>query len=172
VARGRQLAEVGDESKLVQGCANCHGPQGSGSGAGYPYLAGQHAGYLASTLAAWRDGSRHNDPTDSMPVIAKSLNDADLQSVVAYYAGLPPPAQRLGAVTVAAAAAPAASGASAVVSGPRQPASASQATQGTGSEQGAPVTGGSQGPGGGGGGSGGGSTGSPTGQSTGGETKR
>jgi cytochrome c553 len=160
-ARGRQLAEVGDETKLVQACSNCHGPQGSGSGAGYPYLAGQHAGYLAATLTAWRDGSRHNDPTGSMPVIAKSLDDADLQAAAAYYAGLPPPAQRMGAAP-----APASSAASAIVSGPRQPASGSQAAQGTGTEQGAPVTGGAQGPGGGGANSGGGSTGSSTGQST------
>lgn len=167
--RGRQLAEVGDESKQVQSCANCHGPQGSGSGAGYPYLAGQHASYLANTLAAWRDGSRNDDPTGTMPVIAKALADADVQAAAAYYSQLPPPGQPMNAMM--AAAAPASSAGSAVVSGPRN-GSSSQAAQGTGSEQGAPVTGGGQGPGGGGANSGGGPTGSPTGQSTGGETKR
>ena len=29
-ARGRQLANIGDESKQVQACANCHGPGGRG----------------------------------------------------------------------------------------------------------------------------------------------
>jgi cytochrome c553 len=163
-ARGQQLALVGDESRLVQGCANCHGPDGRGSGVGYPFLAGQHALYLTNALAEWRDGSRANDPSGQMPIIAKALADTDAQAVAAYYSQLAPaPMARDAAMTAAA---PASGAASAVVSGPRQPASGSQGLQGTGTEQGAPLTGGAQGPGGGGGGSGSGSTGSPTGAAT------
>jgi cytochrome c553 len=159
VERGRRLATIGDDSKLVQGCANCHGADGAGSGWAYPYLAGQHASYLVNTLAAWRDGSRRNDPSGQMIIIGKSLDDQDAQAVAAYYSRLPPPAASRDAdvaTTVAYAA-------SAVVSGPRT--TGTQAGQGVGAEPSA-ITGGQQGPGGGGGGSGGGPSGSPSGQST------
>ena len=155
--RGRLLSAAGDESKLVQACANCHGADGSG-GAASPYLAGQHAGYLVATLGAWRDGTRHNDPSGQMPSIAKSLSDADVQAVSAFFSRQVPPALARDA-DLASRLASAAPAASAVVSGPHH-ADSSTATQGVGSEQGSPLTGGGQGPGGGGGGSGSGSTGS------------
>jgi cytochrome c553 len=159
--RGRQLARVGDDGRLLQACANCHGPDGHGESASIPYLAAQHASYLASALAAWRDGSRNNDPTGQMPLIAKGLSDPDVQAVAAYYAQQPAPpvARDQDRAQLVA------SSASAVVSGPRAASGAqgAQGTQGVGSEQGAPLTGGGQGPGGGGGGSGSGSTGSATG---------
>ena len=41
-------------------CAACHGADGNSVAADYPKLAGQHATYLASTLKAYRDGSRAN----------------------------------------------------------------------------------------------------------------
>jgi cytochrome c553 len=163
IARGAMLARTGDDTRLIQACANCHGPGGQGEGAAYPYLAGQHAGYLVNALAEWRDGSRNTDPSGQMPLIAKALGDADAQAVAAFYAQQPlPAAARDARPAPAAAPAPAAS---AVVSGPASGAQG-QATQGVGSEQGAPLTGGAQGPGGGGGGSGSGSTGQPSGAAT------
>jgi cytochrome c553 len=159
LARGRQLATVGDESRSVQACANCHGADGAGLGVSDPYLAGQHATYLASTLKAWRDGTRHNDPSGSMPVIAKALADADVQAVASWYAQLPVPPRREDDLVAQA---PVASTASAVVSGPRP--AASQAPQGVGTAP-AALTGGAQGAGGGGAGTGGGPGGSPTGDS-------
>jgi cytochrome c553 len=158
--RARQLAQVGDEGRLVQACANCHGPDGNGHSAGIPYIAGQHAGYLSATLTAWRDGSRNNDPSAQMPLIAKALADADLSSLTAYFAGLPAPpnSREQDRATVVA------SSAGTVVSGPRAPGAGAggQTTQGVGSEQGSPLTGDGQsnGPGGG---SGGGSTGNASG---------
>jgi cytochrome c553 len=140
--RGRRLAEFGDETRHVQACSNCHGIEGVGVGSAYPYLAGQHPSYLTATLAAWRDGTRHNDPAGQMPIIAKGLDDAGVQAVVAYYAGLPPPATSRDADVFAPVAA--ASAGSAVVSGPR---GSAQAPQGVGTQQGA-LTGGAQGPGG------------------------
>lgn len=144
-ARGQQLAGIGDEQKGVQACANCHGPQGIGQGSAYPYLAGQPQAFLVAALTAWRDGTRRNDPSGQMPQIAKSLVDADVQAVAAFYAQLPPPSvprdadlARSGAATTTT---------PAVVSGPR---GGGQPGQGVGTEQGAPVTGGGQGPGGGG----------------------
>ena len=156
--RGRQLAMWGDEGKVVQACANCHGPEGTGEGREFPYLAGQSAAYLTAALTAWRDGSRRSDPSGQMPLIAKSLADADVQAVAAYYAGLPAPSAPLDAAAPPAAPA---SGATTVVSGPRPGA---QAPQGVGTQQGS-LTGGVQGPGGGGAGTGGGPGGSTTGES-------
>jgi len=160
-SRGRQLASSGDEARAVQACANCHGPDGVGVGASYPYLAGQHAAYLVATLGAWRDGTRHNDPSGQMPIIAKALTEADLQAVASHYAQLPPPLRRDDDLAVRAGAA--ASAASAVVSGPRG-GQVAQAAHGVGAAQGA-LTGGAQGPGGGGAGTGGGPGGSATGES-------
>lgn len=146
-ARGQQLAGIGDELKGVQACANCHGPQGIGQSAAYPYLAGQPAAFLASALAAWRDGTRRNDPSGQMPQIAKSLAEADVQAVAAFYAQMPAPAVPRDADVVRSGAAALGGHARTIVSGPRGAASAGQ---GVGTEQGAPITGGGQGPGGGG----------------------
>jgi cytochrome c553 len=137
------LAERGDDRKGIQGCANCHGPQGIGDAAANPYLAGQHAQYLTNALAAWKGGTRNNDPSGQMPAIAKALTDADTSALVAYFAGLPPPAPR----NQQAAAVAVNTSRPAVQSGP---VAATQPAQGIGTEQGAPLTGGSQGPGSGG----------------------
>jgi cytochrome c553 len=161
--RGRRLALAGDESKFVQACVNCHGPGGSGEGSVYPYIGGQHESYLVNALQEWRNGTRNTDPSGQMPLVAKSLSEADAKAVAAYYAAQPLPTHPrdadASALPAVAASAPAA-GASSVTSGPR---GGSEGLQGNGTEQGAPTTGGSQGPGGGGGGSGSGSSGSPTG---------
>jgi cytochrome c553 len=84
------LAVRGDDKRGIQSCANCHGPQGIGDAGANPYLAGQNATYLANALAAWKDGSRHNDASGQMPAIAKALTEAQAQAAIAYYASLPP----------------------------------------------------------------------------------
>jgi cytochrome c553 len=160
--RGRQLAIAGDERKFVQACVNCHGPMGAGEGSAYPYLGGQHQSYLVNALKEWRDGSRNTDPSGQMPVIAKSMSEDEATAVAAYYAAQPLPDRPRDAAVSALTAQQPGAPASAVQSGPRH-AGSSTGMQGNGTEQGAPTTGGSQGPGGGGGGSGSGSSGSPTG---------
>lgn len=150
--RGRLLAGVGDESKQVQACANCHGPNGAGEGEAYPFLAGQHAGYLVAALGEWKSGARNTDPSGQMPSIARALGDADVRALAEYYARQPlaeRPSNR-DASTMQAAAGANASGSSAgrtIVSGPRD--GGGQKEQGTGSEPGTPTTGGATGPGGG-----------------------
>lgn len=153
--RAGTLATVGDGAKGVQACANCHGPGGIGSGDLYPYLAGQHPGYLSATMGAWRDGTRNNDPSGQMPVIAKSLAPEDVAALAAYYGALPPRSRPLDAERTAAGAS---ASAPAVSSGPRTEvvgAGASTAPAaaagGAGITQGSGTTGGAQGPGGGGG---------------------
>jgi cytochrome c553 len=148
--RARKLDSVGDAAKSVQACVNCHGPAGTGEPPSYPYLAGQHAGYLTAAMAEWKSGARKTDMSGQMPHIAHQLSDADVAALSAYYSAMPPPppaTQRINvpvgsALRPAVAAAPGAPG-------PKAPGAAG--VQGTGTEQGSPLTGGSQGSGGGGG---------------------
>jgi cytochrome c553 len=137
------LVVRGDDKRGIQACANCHGPQGIGDAAANPYLAGQGEQYLANALAQWKSGARHNDPSGQMPAIAKALTDAEAKAIVSYYASLPPPAAR----NAQAAATVANTGRAAVQSGP---VSATAPLQGTGTQQGSALTGGSQGEGSGG----------------------
>ena len=151
--RGATLANVGDDSKGVQACANCHGPGGVGSGELYPYLAGQHANYLTATLGAWRDGSRANDPSGQMPLIAQGLAQQDIAAIAAYYAAQPPRPTGIDAERMAAIGPAAAASAPAITSGPQTQVAGGEGgspAAGTGTEAGAPVTGGGQGTGTGG----------------------
>ena len=150
-----QLVSAGDNARGLQGCVNCHGPGGIGSGELYPYLAGQHAAYLTATLGAWADGSRNNDPSGQMPLIAKALKPDEIKSLAAYYAGQPPRTQPIASEQLAAVGF---TPAPAVTSGP-QAATPPAGTAGQGSEQGS-ATAGAQG-GGGAGGTGPASNGAP-----------
>ncbi|MGJ7918055.1 c-type cytochrome [Massilia sp. LXY-6] len=89
--RGRLLSEVGDESRGVQACANCHGPGGVGKQPDYPYLAGQHANYLTAAMGAWKSGARKTDGSGQMPHIARALADADVAALSSYFAAQPAP---------------------------------------------------------------------------------
>ena len=64
-------------------CSACHGSDGNSAAADYPKLAGQHASYLASTLRAYRDGSRENA---IMAGLAAVLSEEDIADLSAYYA--------------------------------------------------------------------------------------
>ena len=86
--RGRMLARSGDESKQLQACANCHGPGGSGERFATPYLQGQSATYLATTIKEWKSGARANDAGEQMVVVARRLDDRDIAAVAAYFAGI------------------------------------------------------------------------------------
>lgn len=149
--RARRLASVGDEKLRVQACANCHGPDGVGEPPGNPYLAGQLSRYFVSAMGEWKSGARDTDPAGQMPIIAARLTPQDVGALAAYFAALPPPGPRLleGHAPRAVGDAPA-----------EQPATAA-AAKGVGVEQGAPTTGGAQGPGGGGATTGGPAQGNP-----------
>lgn len=73
-------ADQGKEKSVA--CAACHGADGNSPSSAYPKLAGQHASYLASTLAAYRDGSRVNAIMQGM---AAALSDEDISDLAAYY---------------------------------------------------------------------------------------
>jgi cytochrome c553 len=84
VDRGEQLAKIGDASKDLQSCNDCHGPGGAGEPPAIPYLAGQYAQYITSQLKMWQLGSRKNS-ANTMAYIAKRLGDQDVAAVAAYF---------------------------------------------------------------------------------------
>lgn len=66
-------------------CTGCHGVNGVSSNPMWPNLAGQQEGYLVKQLQAFRAGVR-NDPL--MTPMAKTLSDADIDNLAAYYSSL------------------------------------------------------------------------------------
>ena len=66
-------------------CAGCHGANGISNNDPWPNLAGQKSGYLASSLKAYREGSRKNA---TMSAMAKGLSDTDIANLAAYYSSL------------------------------------------------------------------------------------
>lgn len=88
--RGRMLAARGDESKQLQACASCHGPEGIGLPPAIPALAGQPASYLKAQLQAWKQGTRKNDDGGLMGAVAAKLDDADVDAVAEYYSRVRP----------------------------------------------------------------------------------
>lgn len=87
----------GDKAKAALGktkaasCAACHssgglnssGKDGISAVQAWPNLAGQNADYLVSALNAFKDGSRNHAVMSS---VAKTLSDADIGNLSAYYA--------------------------------------------------------------------------------------
>jgi cytochrome c553 len=147
--RGSTLSAIGDDARGVQACANCHGPGGMGNQPAYPYLAGQHATYLTAAMAAWKNGARKTDSSGQMTHIAQALADADVAALSAYFSAqpAPPSAAKWVNVPVGSSQRPAVA-AAADAPGPRG--TGGTTVRATGTEQGAPTTGGGQGPGGGG----------------------
>jgi cytochrome c553 len=68
-------------------CVKCHGEDGIGDSPITPSLAGQDLTYMINALRAYRDGTRDDD---TMTPRAKKLDDAAMNSLSAYYAGLDP----------------------------------------------------------------------------------
>ena len=76
-------AYAADAPASAQACVACHGQNGNSSNPEWPNLAGQKAGYLATQLKAFRDGTRSNPAM--APFVAK-LSDGDIAELAAYYA--------------------------------------------------------------------------------------
>jgi cytochrome c553 len=68
---------------LANNCTACHGETGIASNPAWPSIAGQQPAYLVNVLKAFRAGLR-KDPM--MAGIARSLSDADIADLAAYYA--------------------------------------------------------------------------------------
>ena len=69
----------------AQMCVVCHGPIGLSSQPDAPNLAGQPAIYLDVQLRAFRSGERRQEV---MTLMAKSLTDADIANLAAWYASI------------------------------------------------------------------------------------
>lgn len=65
-------------------CASCHGAAGEGN-LSTPRLAGQPAGYLKKQLQDFASGLRVNE---SMALVARSLNEEEMDKLARYYAGI------------------------------------------------------------------------------------
>lgn len=86
---GGDLYRKGDPARGLVACAQCHGADGEGGGAGNPALGRQPAAYLEAQLTAWRSGKRYNDPLGEMRLISRRLSTDEVGAVASYAAALP-----------------------------------------------------------------------------------
>lgn len=90
VERGAALFRGGKLEEGMPACTGCHSPNGAGlDAAGFPQLGGQHAGYVAKQLTAFREGERSNDGDSRiMRSIAAKLSNKDIEAVSSFIQGL------------------------------------------------------------------------------------
>jgi len=82
VARGQQLAKVGDLNLRVQACESCHGPNGQGEPPAVPYLTGQYGHYINVQIQLFRQGTRKSQ---QMQDPSHALREQDIAAVAAYF---------------------------------------------------------------------------------------
>jgi cytochrome c553 len=70
----------------VQLCASCHGEGGNSRTRGMPSLAGQPKTFIETQLILFREGVRDSR---EMQAIAKSLSDAEISALGAFFAAVP-----------------------------------------------------------------------------------
>ena len=75
-----------DMAPRVLACVACHGPSGVGVMPLFPRLAGQDPAYLKRQLIYWKADKRPLGAMGSMPAIAKSLSEAEMDAVANYFA--------------------------------------------------------------------------------------
>lgn len=88
---GEQIFRYGKADGSVPACSACHGPAGSGNpGTAWPALRGQHAGYTATVLTAFRDGKVWGNDANAnaiMAGVASGLSDEEIQALASYIEG-------------------------------------------------------------------------------------
>jgi cytochrome c553 len=91
--RSRDLGNPNIEAKVLaqQVCSNCHGLTGNAVSPNFPNLAGQLEGYIKAQLDVFRSRDRR-DPAgfEYMWGLSRSLSDAQIAGLAAYYAGQTP----------------------------------------------------------------------------------
>lgn len=80
-----QAADLDAGKQKATSCAGCHGAAGISNNSAWPNLAGQKEQYLRIQLRAFRGGLRSNSMMNGM---AKTLSDADIENLAAYFASL------------------------------------------------------------------------------------
>ena len=114
---GQRIFEAGKPGHEAPACKACHGPTGTGNpGSAWPAIGGQHAGYTATQLTAFRDGMVWGEGDAAnlvMRDVAANLTDEEIQALATYVEGLhnvadAPTDEALAAAAAAAPAPPAA----------------------------------------------------------------
>jgi len=102
LAQGEKIFQKGKgRPDVVAACVGCHGLDGVGNkdwakvmsnvpAVLAPALGGQHAGYVADQLRAYKDGKRATDPSHVMRDIARRLDEKDIVAVAEYISTLKP----------------------------------------------------------------------------------
>lgn len=86
MARGKQLALVGDPGQKLPACNSCHGDNLMGRQPHVPSLLGLPSAYLGAQLSAWTLGERSTVAPDCMGEIAKRLSPTDAAAVTGWLA--------------------------------------------------------------------------------------
>jgi len=98
IGRSRALdnPQVSATTLAQQVCSNCHGPGGNAVSPNFPNLAGQMETYVAAQLNGFKGHGRH-DPAgfEYMWGLSRSLSDAQIKGLAAYYAAQAPERQPL-----------------------------------------------------------------------------
>lgn len=74
-------------TSVIEECAACHGLDGIARDTEVPHLAGQNERYLYNQMMAFRSGKRAHK---EMRYMARVMSVAEIASISAYYAALPP----------------------------------------------------------------------------------
>lgn len=92
VARGEAIAGKGRAADGIPACLSCHE---SGRNPAYPRLDGLDPAYIGTQLRLFREGRRGGTRyRHLMEVVAKGLDDQDIEALAAYFASRRPPAAR------------------------------------------------------------------------------
>lgn len=85
----------GESPAAAQTCRSCHGDNGVGQIASYPYLAGQHKDYLLESLRQYAEGERKGPNATIMQAQLAPLSEEDLKIIAEFYAAQQPGLQSL-----------------------------------------------------------------------------
>lgn len=80
-----EIVAHGAPLRNIPVCAACHG--GVDSKVGSPWLDGLPAAYTKAQLAAFANGTRHNDISGQMRNIARNMSAEEIDAAAAWYAG-------------------------------------------------------------------------------------
>jgi cytochrome c553 len=89
LSKGEVIATKGDWDHEIPACFQCHGPGGKGMAPSFPAISGQSALYISNQIAAWKSGSRANDPVGLMKSVADKLSADQVAAVSAFLANQP-----------------------------------------------------------------------------------
>ena len=92
LARGKQLVLMGDASRQIPACVQCHGSAMTGVAPNVPGLLGLPRDYLNAQLGAWKAGKRRAHAPDCMKAVVASLSDGDINAISSYLAAQALPA--------------------------------------------------------------------------------